>query len=171
MAGQTPMAFIFLLKRLKRQPRLRWTLVKTYRVISSASVDTIWAKLSDVTDVSWNPMLSSIDAPLGLKAKPGLFFHAFSSWIPLPTQLFVETVQPQQFLSIRIFAFPGLEERITYQIASDVKGTFISYSIMLRGWLTPIIWPFLHFPAQKAAQTLAHAAEVKGQKPTQRSWF
>ena len=140
-----------------RQRRLRWTIVKTYRAMSPASIESIWARISDLADVSWNPMLCSSEAPEGLKAKPGLIVKAMSQWLPVPSHLFVEEVQPHQFLSIRVLALPGLEERVTYQLASDVKGTFISYSIMLRGWLTPIFWPFLHFSAQRVASQLAQA--------------
>ena len=153
-----------------RQRKLRWKIVKTYRAISTASVDSIWAKLSDMADVSWNPMLWSTDAPEGLTAKPGLIFRAMSQWLPVPSHLFIEEVQPNQFLSIRILALPGLEERVTYQIAADVKGTFISYSIMLRGWLTPIFWPFLHLSAQRVAIQLAQSNQEK-ENPTSSNWL
>jgi hypothetical protein len=133
-------------------------------------VETIWKKLSDITDLSWNPMLSSPNRLLGLEAKPGLIYRAMLRWIPIPSQLFIETVKPQQFLSIRIFAFPGIEERVTYQIGSDVTGTFISYSIMLRGWLTPLIWPLMHYPAQRVAGQLARAAEREGDS-TNSDWL
>lgn len=164
------------LKRFNHQRRLRWTLVKTYRAMSAAPIDTIWGKINNLTDVSWNPMLSSSEAPRGLQAKPGLIYQAMSHWSPIPSRLFIETVKPNQFLSVRIFALPGLEERITYHISdggtnANETGTLISYSIMLRGWLAPIIWPFLHVPAQRVAKQLAHAAELDGLENKSISWL
>ncbi|MCM1981347.1 SRPBCC family protein [Lyngbya confervoides] len=164
------MSLPFWLRRFRRQPYLRWKLVKTYRAISAASVETIWGKLSDVTDVSWHPLLVKTDVPFGLQAKPGLIYRAMNRWIPVPCRMFVEKVNPNQFISIRILAFPGLEERVTYQLSSDVKGTFISYSVMLRGWLTPLVWSFLRGPAEKVATRLASAAETDGRQSWTSYW-
>ncbi len=160
----------FFLRQFRHQPRLRWTLVKTYRSISAASVETIWQKISDVTDVSWHPLISRTNVPFGLKAKPGLIYQAINRWFPWPFQIFVECVKPYRSISVRILAFPGLEERVTYQIESDVKGTLISYSVMLRGWLAPFVWSFLEGSAAKVAMQLAHAAETDGAQSMKSYW-
>lgn len=151
--------------------RLRWSLVKTYRAMSAASVEKTWQKLTNLTDVSWNPMLASTDAPLGLLAKPGLIYPAMSRWNLIPFRLFIESVEPNRFLSIRMLAVPGLEERVTYQISKDMSGTSISYSIMLKGWLTPIVWTLFHSPAKQVARQLARAAEVDSYEPKNTSWL
>jgi hypothetical protein len=68
-------------------------------------------------------------------------------------------VQQQQLLSVRVFALPGLEERMTYQVQSTVCGTQISYSITLRGWLSPLVWSVIRPRAAQVARQLAQAAE------------
>jgi hypothetical protein len=54
---------------------------------------------------------------------------------------------------------PGIEERIIYQVESTVWGTRISYSVTLRGWLSPVIWSFIRPYTAKVAEALAKAAE------------
>lgn len=164
------MTLRFIRRRFKRQPSLRWTLVKTYRSISAASVDTIWGKITDVADVSWHPLISKTIVPFGLEAKPGLIYQAMNRWFPWPFRIFVERVNPHQFISVRILAFPGVEERVTYQIDADVKGTLISYSVMMRGWLSPFVWSFLQGPAAKVAERLAQAAETDGLQSVKDYW-
>lgn len=164
------MTLRFWLKRLKHQPRLRWSLVKTYRAISSAPVDTIWRKITDVADVSWHPLIAKTNVPYGLVAKPGLIYRAVSRVFPMSFQVFVERVKPNQLISVRVFAWPGLEERVTYQIESDVTGTFISYSVMLRGWLAPLAWSFLRGSAETMAERLAKAAETDGIQTIRGYW-
>jgi hypothetical protein len=140
---------------------IHWTLVKRYQVLTSASVDLTWKKMSDLTDLSWHPLIKRTNVPYGLVPKPGLIYQAIHRLVPLPFRIFVEGVLPQQRLSIRILGLPGIEERVTYQIEPSVCGTYISYCVMLRGWLTPLVWSFLQGYAAKVAQQLAEAAEAE----------
>lgn len=135
------------------------SLVRTYREISSASVDEMWQKVVDLTDVSWHPLLKSTNVPYGLVPKPGLIFRAVTRFWPLPIQIFVERVNPKQMLSIRVLTIPGLEERITYQVDSTVLGTCLFYSVTLRGWLSPLIWSLLRPYADRVASALVASVE------------
>ena len=56
-------------------------------------------------------------------------------------------------------AIPGVEERITYQVESTVWGTYVSYSVRLNGWLSPLIWSLIRPHAARVASSLAQAAE------------
>ncbi|MGB8699028.1 MAG: SRPBCC family protein [Thermosynechococcaceae cyanobacterium] len=145
----------------QRRRTLGWTLVKHYRAITTASVDLTWQKVIDLTDLSWHPLIARTNVPYGLVPKPGLIYEAINRLIPLPFRIFVEGVSPQQLLSIRILGVPGVEERVTYQIESSVCGTYISYCVMLRGWLSPFVWSFLQGYAAKVAEQLAAAAEAE----------
>jgi hypothetical protein len=135
------------------------TLDRSYWTVSSASVDTLWQTIMNLADVSWHPLLSSTNAPNGLSPKPGLIYRAFTRICPIPVSIFVERVLPRELLTIRLFPVPGLEERVTYQIKSTVMGTQVSYSITLRGWLTPLAWSLLKPYAARVASALADAAE------------
>jgi hypothetical protein len=149
-------------KRVPRRPFvLRWTLVRSYRALTSAPVDLTWQKMTDLADLSWHPLIARTNVPYGLVPKPGLIYEAIHRLVPLPFRVFVEGVRPQQLMSIRILGFPGLEERVTYQIEASVCGTYISYCVMLRGWLAPIAWSFLKGYAAKVAEQLAIAAEAE----------
>lgn len=151
----------FFLKGRHTPARVQHSLVRTYQTVSSASVDILWQKIVNLADVSWHPLLSSTNAPKGLIAKPGLIYQAFTRLfpIPIPIRIFVERVSPGELLSFRIFPVPGLEERVTYQIESTVCGTCISYSVTLRGWLSPLAWSLLRPYAARVASALAKAAE------------
>jgi len=145
-----------------RWRKKRWwqfTLAKTYRVLTPASVDALWHKVIDLADVSWHPLLASTNIPKGLVPKPGLIYQAVTRSIPIPIRIFVEQVRPRELLSVRIMTLPGLEERVIYKVESTVCGTQISYSITLRGWLSPLIWSLIKPSAAKVAAELAHAAE------------
>jgi hypothetical protein len=144
-----------------RKRRIHWTLVKRYQVLTSASVDRTWQKMSDLTDLSWHPLIKRTNVPYGLVPKPGLIYQAIHRHFPLPFRIFVEGVLPRQRLSIRILGLPGIEERVTYQIEPSVCGTYISYCVMLRGWLAPLAWSFIQGYAAKVAQQLAEAAEAE----------
>jgi hypothetical protein len=137
-----------------------FSLYKTYRVISNAPIEVLWQKLIDLTDVSWNPLFSSTDVPFGLIPKPGLIFQAVTKLTPIPVRIFVENVRPKEFLSIRILAIPGIEQRIIYQVESTLCGTYISYSVKLSGWLSPLIWWLIRPYTARVASELAHAAEI-----------
>lgn len=137
----------------------RSPLVRTYQAISSASVDVLWQKVANLADVSWHPLIVSTNAPHGLLPTPGLIYQAVTCFFPMPIQIFVERVNPRELLSIRILAFPGLEERVTYRVESTVCGTQISYSVTLRGWLSPLVWSFIRPYAARVAHQLAQAAE------------
>jgi hypothetical protein len=145
----------------KRRPKLDWTLVKRYQALTPASVDLTWKKITDLADLSWHPLIARTNVPYGLVPKPGLIYEAINRLVPLPFRIFVEGVHPKQLLSIRILGFPGVEERVTYQIESSVCGTYISYCVMMRGWLAPFAWSFLKGYAAKVAQQLAEAAEAE----------
>jgi hypothetical protein len=62
----------------------KFSLYKTYRVVSSAPVDVLWQKLINVADVSWHPLIAKADVPLGLIAKPGLIYQAVTRLTPIP---------------------------------------------------------------------------------------
>ena len=143
----------------KKHSGFQYSLARTYQAISSASVDDLWQKLGDLTDVSWHPILASTNVPRGLVAKPGLIYHAMTRLWPVPIRIFVERVYPGQLLSVRILAIPGVEERVTYRIESSVLGSQISYSVALRGWLSPLVWSLLQPYAARVATRLAQATE------------
>jgi hypothetical protein len=137
----------------------KFSLYKRYRAISTAPVDILWQKLINLADVSWHPLFSSTNAPLGLIAKPGLIYQAVTRLTPIPIRVFVENVRPGELLSLRVLAIPGMEQKITYQVESTLCGTYISYSVTLRGWLSPLIWWLIKPYSDKVADELAHAAE------------
>lgn len=162
-------------KYIHRQRRLvRRTLMRTYREISSASVDELWLKLVDLADVSWHPMFRSTNVPSGLVPQPGLIYQAVSRWWPIPIRIFVERVSPKESISIRVLAIPGVEERITYQVGSTVFGTCVSYSVTLRGWLSPLIWllsrPFAARVASSLVQSAEQAVSGKGKSMKNSCW-
>ncbi len=132
---------------------------KTYRVISTAPGSVIWRKIVNLADVSWHPLFSKTNVPLGLLAKPGLIYQAVTRLTPIPIRLFVENVRPGELLSLRVLAIPGMEQKITYQIESAVCGSYISYSVTLRGWLSPFIWWWIKPYSDRVAVQLAQAAE------------
>ena len=137
----------------------RYSLARTYREISSASVDELWQKVVNLADVSWHPVLARTNVPYGLVPKPGLIFQAVTRLGPIPIRIFVECVSPRELLSVRVLAIPGVEERVTYQVESTVCGTCVSYSVTLSGWLSPLIWPLSRPYAARVAAALAAAAE------------
>ncbi|MBF2006242.1 SRPBCC family protein [Chlorogloeopsis fritschii PCC 9212] len=162
----------------RKRRRFCASLVRTYREISSASVDELWQKLVNLADVSWHPLLKSTNVPYGLVPKPGLIYQAVTRWSPIPIRIFVERVNHQELLSVRVLAIPGVEERVTYKIESTVCGTCLSYSVTLRGWLSPLIWSLSRPYADRVAKALIEAVEentlsaVSGKsKPLKDSWL
>ncbi len=151
--------FSFKLIAAKGKLFCKFSLFKTYRVISSAPVDVLWQKLINIADVSWHPLFSETNVPLGLIAKPGLIYQAVTRLTPIPVRIFVENVRPGELLSIRILAIPGMEQKITYQVESTLCGTYISCSVTLRGWLSPLIWWLIKPYSSRVAAELANAAE------------
>lgn len=147
------------IKTLFKWCRMEHQLDRSYWVISSASVDTLWRTMMNLTDVSWHPLLSSTNAPNGLIPKPGLIYRACTRLFPVPIKIFVERVLPCELITVRVFPVPGLEERVTYELKSTLGGTQISYSIVLRGWLSPLAWSLLKPYAARVASALANAAE------------
>jgi hypothetical protein len=143
-------------------------LVRTYQAISSASVDVLWQRVANLTDMSWHPLIISTNVPRGLLPTPGLIYKAVTRLFPIPVRIFVERVNPRELLSIRVLALPGIEERVTYQVESTLWGTQISYSVTLRGWLSPLVWSFMRPYAARVAQQLAQAAEQDQQAPPPR---
>ncbi|MBD1832371.1 SRPBCC family protein [Trichocoleus sp. FACHB-90] len=137
----------------------RFSLARTYRVVSSASADVLWEKLINLGDVSWHPLLTSTNVPRGLIAKPGLIYKAVTRLMPIPIRVFVERVRPCELFSARVLAIPGVEKRVTYQVESTVCGTYVSYSVTLRGWLSPLIWWIIRSSSARVAAELASAAE------------
>lgn len=140
----------------------RFSLARTYGAVSSASVDVLWEKLINLADVSWHPLLASTNAPRGLMPKPGLIYQVVTRLIPIPIRVFVEHVCPRELLSLRVLAIPGLEKRITYKVESTVCGTYVSYSVTLRGWLSPLFWWMIKPYTIRVAAELAQAAEKLG---------
>lgn len=139
--------------------KVRCSLVRTYRTISSASVDELWQKIADLADVSWHPLIAKTYVPKGLIAKPGIIYQAVTRFSPIPIRIFVECVNPRELMSVRVLAMPGIEERVIYQVESTVCGTRISYSVNLRGWLSPLVWLLTRPYAAQVASALAQAAE------------
>ncbi|EAZ93176.1 hypothetical protein CY0110_03869 [Crocosphaera chwakensis CCY0110] len=127
--------------------------------MSTAPVDVLWCKLINVADVSWHPLFSKTNVPLGLIAKPGLIYKAVTRLTPIPVRLFVENVRPGELLSLRVLTLPGMEQKITYQVESTLCGTYISYSVTLKGWLSPLIWWLIKPYSARVATELAQAAE------------
>jgi hypothetical protein len=84
---------------------------------------------------------------------------------PIPIQIFVERVNPKQVLSIRVLAIPGIEERVTYQVESTVCGSYLSYSVTLRGWLSPLIWLLSRPYVDRVARALIESVENRGLPP------
>ncbi|MEC4813615.1 MAG: SRPBCC family protein [Scytonema sp. PMC 1069.18] len=143
----------------RKRRRFCVSLVRTYREISSASVDELWQKVVDLADVSWHPLLKSTNVPYGLVPKPGLIYQAVTRLSPIPIRIFVERVNPRELLSVRVLALPGVEERLTYKIESTVCGTCVSYSVKLRGWLSPLIWSLSRPYADRVARALIESVE------------
>lgn len=133
--------------------------IRTYQADSSASIDDLWKKITDLTDLSWHPILASTNVPRGLVVKPGLIYQGFTRMIPIPIQIFVERVSPRELFSVRILVMPGLEEKVTYQVRSTVCGTCVSYSVTLRGWLSPLFWSLVRPCAAKVARQLVQSVE------------
>ena len=92
----------------RKHRRVCVSLRRTYRQISSASVDQLWLKVSDLTDFSWHPLFKSTNVPLGLVPKPGLIFQAVSRFWPVPIHIFVERVSPVSQSRYRQAAGPAL---------------------------------------------------------------
>jgi hypothetical protein len=149
----------------KPKPLQLPSLAGTYEVVSSASVDQLWSKVVNLADVSWHPLLAKTNVPQGLIPKPGFIFQAVSRLSPIPIKIFVESVAPGELLSVRVLAIPGVEEHVTYRIESTVCGTCVSYSVTLKGWLSPLVWSFIKPYAAKVASKLAHAAEQAEDAP------
>lgn len=138
-----------------------FSLFRTYRAVSSASVDVLWQKLSNLADISWNPLFASTNAPNGLIAKPGLIYKVVTPLIPIPIRIFVEHVRPQELLSVRVLTIPGVEQRVTYQVESTLCGSYVSFSVTLKGWLSPLLWCMIKPYAAKVAAQLAQAADQR----------
>lgn len=151
--------FSFKLMAVKGKLLCTFSLYKRYRAVSTAPVDVLWQKLIDLADVSWHPLFSKTNVPLGLIAKPGLIYQVVTRLTPIPIRLFVENVRPGELLSLRVLALPGIEQKITYQVESTLCGSYISYSVTLRGWLSPLIWWLIKPYSARVASDLASAAE------------
>lgn len=134
-------------------------LVQTFYAVSTASVDVLWQKVANLADVSWHPLIASTNAPNGLNPKPGLIYRAVTRLFPFPIRIFVESVLPRELLSVRIIALPGIEERVIYRLGSTVCGSQVSYSVNLKGWLSPLVWSIIRPHAARVAAQLAQAAE------------
>lgn len=147
-------------EKMARRHQLDHPIYRTYQALSTAPVEALWQTLTNLADMStWHPLIDSTNAPRGLTAKPGLIYRVIPRWLPIPIHIFVERVSPNELISIRLFPVPGLEERVVYRLESTVWGTQISYSICLRGWLSPVAWSVLKPFASKVAEAIAKAAE------------
>ncbi len=69
---------------------------------------------------------------------------------------------------MRILDIPSVEERISYKIESTVCGSCLSYSVTLRGWLSPLVWSFSRPYADRVARALIEAAEEAAIKAVSR---
>lgn len=146
-------------------------LERQYQTLSTAPIETLWQTLINLADMSWHPLITSTNVPRGLVIKPGLIYRVMPRWLPIPVTTFVERVLPEELLSIRLFPVPGLEERVIYRLESTMWGTRVSYSITLRGWLSPLAWSLIKPYAAQVAEAIAAAAEKTTQKalPPRRS--
>ena len=127
-----------------------------------ASADTLWRIVNNLSDLeTWHPLVTGTNAPRGQQAKPGLIYRTMSRYLPVSTQVFVERVLPGELVSMRVFPFPGLQERVTYRIVSTLCGTCVLYSITLSGWLSPLAWPVVKPQVTKVAAALVEAAEME----------
>ncbi|CAN5634726.1 hypothetical protein BH23CYA1_BH23CYA1_01770 [soil metagenome] len=141
-------------------------LESNYWAASTAPAETLWQIVTDLADLaSWHPLITRTNAPMGQCAKPGLIYKAFSRYLPLPTQIFVERVLPGELLSVRLFPLPGLQERVTYRIVSTLCGTCVLYSVTLSGWLSPLAWLMVKPHATRVAAALVQAAEQATLQP------
>jgi len=161
LTGEIIMILNFSFKLIAAKGKLfcKFSLYKTYRVVCRAPVDVLWQKLINLADVSWHPLFSSTNAPAGLIPKPGLIYQVVTRLMPIPIRIFVENVRPRELLTIRVLAIPGMEQRITYRVESTLCGSYVSYSVTLRGWLSPFIWWLTRPYYARVAAQLAHAAE------------
>lgn len=141
--------------------REKFSLFKTYRAVSTAPVDVLWQKLTDLADVSWHPLFSRTNAPFGSIAKPGLIYKVVTPLTPIPVRIFVEKVSPLEVLSVRVIAIPGIQQKITYQVESTLWGTYISHSVAIRGWWSPVLWCLIKSHTARVATELARVAESK----------
>ena len=140
---------------------------RNYWTASTAPAEIIWQMVTDLASfATWHPLISSTNAPYGQTATPGLIYRVCSRYFPLSTQVFVERVQPGELLSIRLFPFPGLQERVTYRIVSTICGTCVLYSVTLSGWLSPLAWAMMRPQTVKVAAALVQAAEQETIRPT-----
>lgn len=134
--------------------------VQHYQVISTASIDDLWNMVANLSVASsWHPFIGQTNLPYGLTAKPGLIYRAVTRVFPLPIQIFVERVRPQELLSVRVCPVFGCEERVTYRLESTLCGTQVSYSIAIRGWLSPILGSLLRPHIAQVAACWVQAAE------------
>ncbi|MGF1497790.1 MAG: SRPBCC family protein [Elainellaceae cyanobacterium] len=156
----------FCLKFFHWEPGWVRPLAATFEVASSASVDDVWRKVVNLADVSWHPLLSSTNVPYGIIPKPGFIYKAVTRFSPFPIQIFVERVCPKELMSIRILAIPGVEERVTYRVESTVWGAQVSYSVTLKGWLSPLIWSILRPYAERVAAALVQSVEHSRRQPS-----
>lgn len=138
---------------------LQFVYDETYRVVSAASVDVLWQKLINLADVSWHPLLTSTNAPQGLVPKPGLIYQVVTRLFPIPIRIFVEQVTPMELLSVRVITIPGVENRVTCRVESTLWGSYISCSVNVRGWLSPLLWWLIQPYMKQVAAQLAQAAE------------
>jgi hypothetical protein len=114
--------------------------------------------------MSWHPLIDHASVPQGQTAKPGLIYRVMPRCFPIPIRIFVERVSYQEVLSIRVFSVPGVEEQVIYRLESTVLGTQVSYSVMVRGWLSPLAWSVLKPYGARIAEAIAKAAEETANK-------
>ena len=144
-----------------------YTTEHNYWVSSTAPAETLWQTVNNLADLDdWHPLITGTNAPRGQDAKPGLIYRAFSRYLPVSTQVFVERVLPGELLSVRVFPLPGIQERATYRIVSTLCGTCVLYSISLSGWLTPLVWPVVKPQITQVATSLVEAAEQATLSPS-----
>ncbi|MEO1620949.1 MAG: SRPBCC family protein [Cyanobacteria bacterium J06632_3] len=138
----------------------------SYWAASTVSAEALWQTVTNLADVAaWHPLITRTNAPQGQRAKPGLIYRAFSRYLPVSTQIFIERVLPGELLSVRVFPLPGLQERATYRIVSTICGTCVFYSVTLSGWLSPLVWPMVRPQVDQVATALIQAAERAAEQP------
>lgn len=66
-----PRPFLSLMQVIQQWVWVQQRLEKSYRIVSSASVESLWQTINNLADVSWHPLLTSTNAPRGCNLSRG----------------------------------------------------------------------------------------------------
>lgn len=96
---------------------------------------------------------------LRTRTQAGVYFPSHDALDSVADSDFCRTGITGETVEYSHFGLAGVEERVTYRLESTVWGSQISCSVMLRGWLAPLIWSLIRDSAAGLAARLAVAAE------------